>query len=163
MVYRQCVLWRHLNVAFADFSMRLLPNLLPSNTMTRKKELSPIDFTLLEACPKCQSNWQDKPIPEESQWLFGNSEWFSRVIGIYSRDRDRTIAWQCPDCGACWDRETGKPRESFNFSGTRLAAMLVLLAISLPPAMACNQPFVRAGKSCPLGYYSQGSYCVPSR
>jgi hypothetical protein len=163
MVHCQCIFWRLLNAAFADFLIQSLPNPSLSKTMPRQEEFSPIDFTLLEACPKCQSNWQDKPISEESRWMFGNSKWFSRVIGIYSRNRDRTIAWQCPDCGACWDRETGKPRESFNFSGTRLAAVLALLTIVPPPAMACNEPFVKAGKSCPLGYYSQGSYCVPNR
>jgi len=132
--------------------------------MTRKKDTHPIDFTLLESCPKCEANWQDKPIPKESQWLFGNSKWFSRVIGIYSRNQDRTIAWQCPDCGTCWDRATGKLREPFNLSGTRLAALAIaVMLLPVLPAMACNQPFVKAGKSCPLGYYSQGSYCVPNR
>jgi ssDNA-binding Zn-finger/Zn-ribbon topoisomerase 1 len=79
----------------------------------------PIDFTRLEACPKCEASWQGKPIPKESRSLFGNNEWFSRVIGISSMQQDRTIAWQCPDCHACWDRDTSRPRESFNPSGVR--------------------------------------------
>lgn len=133
--------------------------------MPRKKEIRPIDFTLLEACPKCEANWRDQPIPKESQWMFGDSQWFSRVIGIYDRDLDRTVAWQCPDCGACWDRETSKPCKPFHLSGTRLATALLVGALSLLslPAMACDEPFVKAGKSCPLGYYSSGSYCVPNR
>lgn len=28
----------------------------------------------------------------------------SRVIAIYSREKDRTVAYQCPDCGGRWDR-----------------------------------------------------------
>jgi hypothetical protein len=36
---------------------------------------------------------------------------------------------------------------------------IVLLA---SPVMACNQPIVKNG-SCPLGYYSSGGYCIPSR
>jgi hypothetical protein len=24
------------------------------------------------------------------------------------------VAWQCPDCNTCWDRETGKRRDGFN-------------------------------------------------
>jgi len=32
------------------------------------------------------------------------SRFFSRVIGIYDWDKDRTVAWQCPDCGVRWDR-----------------------------------------------------------
>lgn len=131
--------------------------------MTRKKDTYPVDFTLLESCPQCEVSWKDKPIPKESQWLFGNSKWFSRVIGIYSRNQDRTIAWQCPDCNTCWDRRTGERRQSFNLSGTRLAALAAVMLLSTLPAIACNQPFVKAGKSCPLGYYSQGSYCVPNR
>jgi hypothetical protein len=79
----------------------------------------PIDFTLLESCPKCEKSWQGDLIPEKSRSLFGDRKWFSRVIGISSMQQDRTIAWQCPDCGACWDRDTSRPRESFDLSGTR--------------------------------------------
>lgn len=28
----------------------------------------------------------------------------SRLIGIYSRERDRTVAWKCPDCKKEWPR-----------------------------------------------------------
>ncbi len=31
---------------------------------------------------------------------------FSRRLSVYDRGRDRTIAYKCPDCHACWDRET---------------------------------------------------------
>lgn len=33
---------------------------------------------------------------ERGQW--------GREIGIYDLNTDRTIAWQCPDCGHQWDR-----------------------------------------------------------
>jgi uncharacterized C2H2 Zn-finger protein len=76
-----------------------------------------IDLTLLANCPKCESLWHEKRIPEESRHLFGDAKFFSRVQGIYSRDRDRTVAYQCPDCNACWDRDTGKIRPSFDLAG----------------------------------------------
>jgi hypothetical protein len=80
----------------------------------------PIDFTRLESCPKCEANWKGEPIPPESRSLFGDNEWFSKVICISSMQQDRAIAWQCPYCNACWDRDTSRPRESFDLSGTRL-------------------------------------------
>jgi len=27
---------------------------------------------------------------------------YSRMIGVYSRDLDRTVAWRCPDCKVTW-------------------------------------------------------------
>jgi len=72
-----------------------------------------IDLSLLANCPKCGSLWHEKPIPEAEQHNFGDKKFFSRVMGIYSRDRDCTVAYQCPDCGTCWDRETSKIRPSF--------------------------------------------------
>lgn len=29
---------------------------------------------------------------------------FRRQIGMYSRKRDRTMGWKCPDCGNTWRR-----------------------------------------------------------
>ena len=84
--------------------------------MTKPKEKTRISFDRLEACPKCESNWVDKLIPSESQWLFGDAKFFSRVIGISSFQQDRCIAWQCPDCSTCWDRDTNKIRPSFDLS-----------------------------------------------
>jgi hypothetical protein len=48
---------------------------------------------------------QGSGIPEEMQHLYGGATHFSRVIGIYSMDEDRTIAWRCPDCGQEWPRD----------------------------------------------------------
>jgi uncharacterized C2H2 Zn-finger protein len=80
-----------------------------------------IDLSLLANCPKCESLWHETPIPEESQHLFGYAKFFSRVIGIYDRDRDCTVAYQCPDCHTCWDRETSKIRPSFGYLSQRFA------------------------------------------
>jgi hypothetical protein len=43
--------------------------------------------------------------------------------------------------------------------------MKFLLAIVLlsMPVLACNDPIVKVGKTCPLGYYSSNGYCVKSR
>lgn len=32
-----------------------------------------------------------------------NGQW-GREIGIYSMERDMTVAWRCPDCGHEWPR-----------------------------------------------------------
>jgi hypothetical protein len=32
-----------------------------------------------------------------------NNRW-GRAIALYDRDRDRTTAYRCPDCGKTWDR-----------------------------------------------------------
>ena len=29
----------------------------------------------------------------------GGEPHYSRLIGIYDMERDRTVAWRCPDCG----------------------------------------------------------------
>jgi len=33
-----------------------------------------------------------------------DERFYSRMIGVYDRDRDRTVEWLCPDCGVRWDR-----------------------------------------------------------
>jgi len=71
-----------------------------------------IDLSLIANCPKCGSLWHEKRIPKESRHHYGDAQFFSRVLGIYDRDRDRTVAYQCPDCKACWDRDSGKIRPS---------------------------------------------------
>ena len=55
-------------------------------------------------CPHCGHNLQGEPIPEDSRELYGNATHFNRVIGVYDRDLDRTVRWQCPDCLQVWDR-----------------------------------------------------------
>ncbi|MEJ9280649.1 hypothetical protein [Ureibacillus thermosphaericus] len=57
-----------------------------------------------EFCPFCGSCLQGDPIPEEDQHHYGATHG-SRKIAIYSLEEDRTVKWQCPDCGKEWDRE----------------------------------------------------------
>lgn len=52
-----------------------------------------------DTCPHCKANLLGDPIPEESREHFGDKTHFRRVIAIYSREQDRTVAWRCPDCG----------------------------------------------------------------
>lgn len=46
-----------------------------------------------ERCPACESDLR-KAEPEKGL----------RIIGIYDRNADRTVAWRCPDCGHEWER-----------------------------------------------------------
>jgi Zn-finger nucleic acid-binding protein len=65
------------------------------------------NFSDIKNCPECGSLWHDKRIPEESRHHFGGSEWFSRVIGWCPKGYDRVTFYQCPDCYATWNRDTG--------------------------------------------------------
>lgn len=59
-------------------------------------------------CPDCNADLQGDPIPQEyiDEGCYGEGvTHFSRIIGIYSVEQDRTIAWACPDCGHEWDRK----------------------------------------------------------
>lgn len=59
------------------------------------------------AYPKCTADLSGAEIPADLRNPFyGTTEThYSRVIGIYDRDRDRTTHWRCPDCGHEWRRE----------------------------------------------------------
>ena len=57
-----------------------------------------------EYCPFCHVSLQGGPIPEELQPHYGATHG-SRKIAIYSLEEDRTVKWQCPDCGGEWERE----------------------------------------------------------
>lgn len=56
-----------------------------------------------ERCPACGASLRGSPIPVNQQESYGASH-FSRKIGIYSVESDRTVAWRCPDCGGEWPR-----------------------------------------------------------
>lgn len=62
---------------------------------------------MTDTCPLCGADLTGEPIPPESREHFGGHAHGSRRIAIYDPGRDRTVAWQCPDCGGQWDRETG--------------------------------------------------------
>jgi DNA-directed RNA polymerase subunit RPC12/RpoP len=55
-------------------------------------------------CPECSANWVSSIIPKEQRKYYSPPYFFSRLIGIYSREHDRTIEYVCPDCGARFDR-----------------------------------------------------------
>ena len=57
-----------------------------------------------EYCPFCHVSLQGDPIPEELQRHYGATHG-SRKIAIYSREEDRTVKWQCPDCKNKWNRK----------------------------------------------------------
>lgn len=55
-----------------------------------------------ENCPHCLAELQGDPIPEDSQKLYGATH-FSRKIGLYDQNTDRTVKWMCPDCKGEWN------------------------------------------------------------
>lgn len=55
-------------------------------------------ITKMRKCPECGTSWVDKPIPKEHREYYSAPYFFSRVIGVYDRDLDRTVYYVCPDC-----------------------------------------------------------------
>ena len=72
-------------------------------------------------CPKCNSNLEGQLIYEtfldqyagdetkalEAAAMYGATKTegrWGRAIGIYSMEKDRTVAYRCPDCGHEWKR-----------------------------------------------------------
>lgn len=52
-----------------------------------------------EVCPECGTSLLGPEIPFELRDLYyGGKARYSRVISVYDRDVDRTVALQCPDC-----------------------------------------------------------------
>lgn len=70
-----------------------------------KREHIP-DLAERDTCPnpECGKSWIGEPIPETHREHFGGSTHFRRCIAIYDRDKDRTVAWRCPDCEMEWER-----------------------------------------------------------
>jgi hypothetical protein len=60
-----------------------------------------------KTCPNCSADLNGSPIPDEyiKEGCYGDATHFSRVIGIYSIEEDRTVAWRCPDCEHEWERK----------------------------------------------------------
>lgn len=56
-----------------------------------------------ERCRFCGANLQGEPIPVKDREAYGATH-FSRIISIYDRALDRTVAYKCPDCGKEWTR-----------------------------------------------------------
>ena len=58
-----------------------------------------------DVCPLCGSDLTGEPIPQEDEGYYESEvTHYSRMIGIYDRALDRTVAWCCPDCGGEWPR-----------------------------------------------------------
>lgn len=55
-----------------------------------------------DTCPHCKADLRGKPIPEDVRGLFGGHTHFTRKISLYDRDKDRTVAYRCPDCKGEW-------------------------------------------------------------
>jgi DNA-directed RNA polymerase subunit RPC12/RpoP len=65
-------------------------------------------------CSHCGADLRGPTIPNDYRYMHGNlticeygcggEPHYSRLISIYDRQLDRTIAWQCPDCGHEEDR-----------------------------------------------------------
>lgn len=58
-----------------------------------------------DRCPECGTEWA----------YHQNNRRYSKLVGVYDRMRDRTVAWRCPGCGEQWGREAvlGDPPEPF--------------------------------------------------
>lgn len=74
----------------------------PNSITTHGAGIANLDGICREACPHCGVSMQGSKIPEKIRPLYGGPAHFSRVIGIYSMDEDRTIAWKCPECDQRW-------------------------------------------------------------
>ena len=55
-------------------------------------------------CPHCRADLRGYEIPLCDRHAYGGKERLTRAIAIYSRERDRTTHWKCPDCGKEWER-----------------------------------------------------------
>ena len=60
-------------------------------------------------CSSCGADLRGPDIPDDYRYLYGNSAiceygcgnepHYTRLISVYDRQLDRTVAWRCPDCG----------------------------------------------------------------
>jgi predicted RNA-binding Zn-ribbon protein involved in translation (DUF1610 family) len=60
-------------------------------------------------CSACGSNLRGPIIEPSHREMYGgyvecrhgcgSEPHYSRLMGIYDMERDRTVAWRCPDCG----------------------------------------------------------------
>lgn len=59
---------------------------------------------MTDNCPHCGVTLIGSPIPEDlkATGAYGDKTHWRREIGIYSRETDRTVSYQCPDCGKGW-------------------------------------------------------------
>lgn len=58
-----------------------------------------------EYCPVCNVRLFTTPIPEEYRNHYDPPYFYSKLRGIYDRNLDRTVAYQCPDCNTYFERD----------------------------------------------------------
>lgn len=58
-----------------------------------------------DKCPHCKVSLVGKPIPKKMRRDYAPPYYWRREIALYDRDLDRTVGFQCPDCGETWKRE----------------------------------------------------------
>ncbi len=57
-------------------------------------------------CPHCKADLTGAAIPyEDRKHYIAGTTHYSRLVAIYDNERDRTVAWMCPDCRMRWGRE----------------------------------------------------------
>lgn len=69
--------------------------LTSKEAMRRREMYKGLHWRGVLECPECRADLRDHK----------NGVPGMRTIGIYSREQDRTVRWQCPDCSATWDRK----------------------------------------------------------
>ncbi|WJE64687.1 hypothetical protein QRE63_01530 [Bacillus mycoides] len=57
-----------------------------------------------EFCPYCHAALQRKPIPKQSQKVYGTTH-FTIKIGITSIETDKILKWKYPDCNKAWRKD----------------------------------------------------------
>ena len=57
-----------------------------------------------QKCVECGYSFKGEKIPKGSQEFYGNHTHFSKMVGVYDIDLDRTVYFQCPECNAHYDR-----------------------------------------------------------
>jgi len=55
-----------------------------------------------DSCPHCGVSLIGKTIPKKLRKYYSPPYHYKREIGIYDRDKDMTVAFECPDCKKRW-------------------------------------------------------------
>ena len=53
-------------------------------------------------CPSCKADLDGGSIPEAHHKYYSPPYRWRRTIAIYDYEKDRTVAWGCPDCEHEW-------------------------------------------------------------
>jgi len=81
-------------------------------------------YNEIQNCPVCNSSWVDRLYTkaEIKKQCYPHSRFISRLIAFYSYEKDATVAWICPDCGATWDRYTGRQLKNVKIPGKTVSS-----------------------------------------